>query len=122
MANNPAVIKPSPVRTDIGPSDKTLERQSSQSSEVDIIKRKFSEINLDASNKNFASSCLDETLSIYNLLASVGLEKYMDLFAARGFELEQFLDLSYLDLQLLGIEDSRHRNHIMELINAFRFD
>lgn len=107
-----------------GPPDKTPEQkqQSSESSEVDFIKRSFSQINLDASDKNFATNCLDETLSIYTLLASVGLDEYMDLFAAQEIELEQFLDLSYLDLQLLGIEESRHRNIIMELINAFRFD
>lgn len=46
----------------------------------------------------------------------------MDLFAEHNIELEQFLELKYLDLQLLGIEDSRHRNIIMEIISAFRFE
>lgn len=96
--------------------------QLQQPNDVDFLKHALGQINLDASESNFGSSFLNETLSVCALLASVNLEMYMDLFAEHNIELEQFLELKYLDLQLLGIEDSRHRNLIMEIISAFRFE
>lgn len=96
--------------------------QLQQPQDMDFLKHTLGQINLDASESNFNNSFLNETLSVSALLASVGLQMYIDLFAEHNIELEPFLELTYMDLMLLGIEDNRHRNIIMELISAFRFD
>ncbi|XP_039964391.1 uncharacterized protein LOC126762508 [Bactrocera neohumeralis] len=120
MANNPTLMNTSQTARLDSYCSEMMQLQQSQ--DVDFLKNALGQINLDASESNFSSSFLNETLSVYALLASVGLEIYMDMFAEHNIELEQFLELTYLDLQLFGIDDCRHRNLIMEVIAAFRFD
>ncbi|XP_054732881.1 uncharacterized protein LOC129240868 isoform X1 [Anastrepha obliqua] len=113
MANNSS-------HTASSEKDTELSQQLPQTPEMNSLQHSFTRINIDAPDED--CNCLNTTLSVYSLLASLDLGNYMDLFAANSIGLEQFLNLSYLDLQLLGINDSRHRNLIMDVINAFRID
>ncbi|XP_012155536.1 uncharacterized protein LOC101452941 isoform X2 [Ceratitis capitata] len=101
------------------PDDKTEFRQLA---DLDMLKHALGAMNLDASEDNYCNSYLNETLSVYALLASVGLDCYMDLFSSNNIDLEKFSELRYRDLQQLGIENSTHRNILMELISAFTFN
>ncbi|XP_011179438.2 uncharacterized protein LOC105210289 [Zeugodacus cucurbitae] len=120
MANNSSFMNTSQTSLQDSYHSEIIQLQQPQN--VDFLKHALDRINLDASETNFSNSFLNEALSVYALLASVDLEMYSELFAKHDIELEQFLELTYLDLQLLGIENNRHRNTIMELISAFRFD